>query len=142
MDRCSCRASHRSSSRTRTSWRPSLAPSTEILAELRGVTAGYRGSTILHDLGVTIRQGGITGIIGPNGAGKSTMLKVLLGYLTPQTGDVVLSGDVITRLAPEKRVAAGIAYIAQTRSFFANQTIDENLLLGAYLVRDRHVIEQ
>ena len=70
------------------------------------------------------------------------MLKVLLGYLRPTSGDVRFAGESILRLAPEERIRAGIAYIAQSKSYFAMQTIDENLLTGAYLVRDRHVIAE
>jgi len=112
------------------------------LAELDGVTAGYGGSAILQDLSIAVRPKGITGIIGPNGAGKSTMLKALLGYLRPAAGDVRFDGRSILTFAPEKRIAFGIAYVAQSKSYFATQTIEENQLIGAYLVRDRHVIAQ
>lgn len=112
------------------------------LAELDRVTAGYGGSAILQELSLAVRPGGITGVIGPNGAGKSTMLKTLLGYLRPTTGDVRFAGQSIVGLAPEQRIGAGIAYVAQSKSYFATQTIDENLLIGAYLVRDRHVIAE
>lgn len=120
-----------------------MAPTTEqSLASLQGVTAGYGGSAILKDLSLSVRRGGITGIIGPNGAGKSTMLKVLLGYLRPTTGRVMFDGADITPLPPEERIRAGIAYIAQSKSYFAQQTIEENLLIGAHLVRDKAVIAQ
>lgn len=121
-----------------------MAPTTESrpLVELDNVTAGYGGSAILQELSVAVRPKGITGIIGPNGAGKSTMLKTLLGYLKPTNGDVRLDGRSILALAPEQRIAAGIAYVAQSKSYFATQTIEENLLIGAYLVRDRHIIAE
>ncbi len=121
-----------------------MAPTTEpsSLAELRNVTAGYRGSAILQGLSLRANAGGITGIIGPNGAGKSTLLKVLLGYLRPMSGSVWFDGSDILALPPEERISAGIAYIAQTKSYFASQTIDENLLIGAYLVRDRQLIAE
>lgn len=107
-----------------------------------GITAGYGGSAILQDLGIEVRRGSITGVIGPNGAGKSTLLKVLVGYLRPMHGNVVLQGEDVTRLEPELRVRKGIAYIAQARSFFPSQTVAENLRLGAYLVRDATVRAQ
>lgn len=103
------------------------------------ITAGYGGSAVLQDVHLTVRRGGITGIIGPNGCGKSTLLKVLVGYLRPDEGRVVFDGSDITRLAPEDRIGRGIAYIAQSRSTFASQTVEENLRLGAYLVRDANL---
>jgi ABC-type branched-subunit amino acid transport system ATPase component len=109
--------------------------STDILAA-GAITAGYGGSAVLQDVQIAVRRGGITGIIGPNGSGKSTLLKVLVGYLRPAHGQVWLDGADITRLAPEDRIGHGIAYIAQSRSTFASQTVEENLRLGAYLVRD------
>lgn len=112
------------------------------LAEIDRVTAGYGGSAILQELSLVVRSKGITGIIGPNGAGKSTVLKTLLGYLRPTSGDVRFDGSSIVRLAPEERIRNGIAYVSQSKSYFAAQTIEENLLIGAYLVRDRDVIAE
>jgi ABC-type branched-subunit amino acid transport system ATPase component len=106
------------------------------ILEARNVTAGYGGSAILQDLTISVRPGTITGVIGPNGAGKSTMLKVLVGYLRATEGEVLLDRVAITSLPPEDRIARGIAYIAQTRSHFPSQTVEENLRLGAYLVTD------
>jgi branched-chain amino acid transport system ATP-binding protein len=121
-----------------------LAQTTEAhpLVELDCVTAGYGGSAILQELSIAVRPNGITGIIGPNGAGKSTMLKTLLGYLKPTAGDVRLDGRSILALPPEQRIASGIAYVAQSKSYFGAQTIEENLLIGAYLVRDRNIITE
>ena len=108
----------------------------------RGITAGYGGSAILQELGLEVAAGSITGVIGPNGAGKSTLLKVLVGYLRPAQGTIVFRGEDITRIESEQRVRRGIAYIAQARSYFASQTVAENLRLGAYLVRDATVRAQ
>lgn len=114
-------------------------PDTRDALLAQGITAGYGGSAVLQALHLTVRRGGITGIIGPNGCGKSTLLKVLVGYLRPTHGRVLFEGEDITRIAPEERIRRGMAYIAQTRSYFASQTVDENLRLGAYLVRDPKV---
>jgi branched-chain amino acid transport system ATP-binding protein len=111
------------------------------LAQLEAValTAGYGGSTILNGVSLTVAPGRITGVIGPNGAGKSTLLKAIMGYIVPRAGAVRLDGDNITRLPTHERIRRGIAYIAQTRSHFPSQTVQENLRIGAYLVRDRAV---
>ncbi|HZT24089.1 MAG TPA: ABC transporter ATP-binding protein [Pseudolabrys sp.] len=112
-----------------------MAPDSAIL-DVQGVTAGYGGSAVLQDLGLSVRSGTMTGVIGPNGAGKSTLLKVIVGYLRPSQGEILLDGVAVTGLPPEQRIAKGIAYIAQTRSHFPSQTVQENLRLGAYLVKD------
>jgi branched-chain amino acid transport system ATP-binding protein len=111
------------------------------LAQLEAaeLTAGYGGSTILNGVSLTVAPGRITGVIGPNGAGKSTLLKAIMGYIVPRGGTVHLDGDDITRLPTHERIRRGIAYIAQTRSHFASQTVQENLRMGAYLVRNRNV---
>jgi ABC-type branched-subunit amino acid transport system ATPase component len=116
-----------------------LATDADDVLVAEAITAGYGGSAVLQAARIAVRRGSITGIIGPNGCGKSTLLKVLVGYLRPTTGRVLLDGADITRVAPEDRVRRGMAYIAQTRSYFAAQTVEENLRLGAYLVRDAHI---
>jgi branched-chain amino acid transport system ATP-binding protein len=110
------------------------------LAQLEAaeLTAGYGGSTILNGVSLTVAPGRITGVIGPNGAGKSTLLKAIMGYIVPHGGKVRLDGDDITRLPTHERIRRGIAYIAQTRSHFPSQTVQENLRMGAYLVRNRN----
>jgi branched-chain amino acid transport system ATP-binding protein len=111
------------------------------LAQLEAaeLTAGYGGSTILNGVSLTVAPGHITGVIGPNGAGKSTLLKAIMGYIVPHGGTVRLDADDITRLPTHERIRRGIAYIAQTRSHFPSQTVQENLRMGAYLVRNRNM---
>lgn len=104
--------------------------------EANELTAGYGGSTILNAVHLSVAPGSITGIIGPNGAGKSTLLKVIMGYIEPRAGTVRLDGADITRLPTHQRIRQGIGYIAQTRSHFPSQTVQENLRMGAYLIRD------
>lgn len=110
------------------------------ILECHALVAGYGGSTVLNGTSLSVKPGSITGIVGPNGAGKSTLLKTILGYLKPIEGSIVYKGEDITALRPEQRIAAGIAYVAQSRSGFQSMTIRENLRLGAYLLRDKELI--
>ena len=110
--------------------------------EAAELTAGYGGSTILNGVSLGAAPGRITGVIGPNGAGKSTLLKAIMGYIAPRNGSVRLDGDDITRLPTHERIRRGIAYIAQTRSHFPSQTVQENLRMGAYLIRSRSLRAQ
>ncbi|MEO1470970.1 MAG: ABC transporter ATP-binding protein [Pseudomonadota bacterium] len=100
------------------------------------MTGGYGGADILRGVSVAVEAGEIAAIVGPNGAGKSTAMKALLGLLPLREGRVTLGGDDITRLAPEARVARGIAMVPQTRNVFPSLSVAENLEMGAYLRED------
>lgn len=82
-----------------------------------------------------VAKGEVVAIIGANGAGKSTFLRALAGLNPPTSGTVLLDGRDITRLAPHRRVSAGIALVPEGRRLFASLTVEENLLTGAYRKR-------
>ena len=110
----------------------------EATLEAREINVGYReGIDILQGLSLTVVPGAITSIIGPNGAGKSTLLKCLFGLLEVRQGDVLYDGQSIAGWPPDRRKAAGIAYLPQHHSTFPHLTVEENLKLGAYVVHDR-----
>lgn len=106
------------------------------LLSTRKLAVGYReGIDILRDLSVDVPSTGITAVIGPNGAGKSTLLKTLFGLLEPRRGTVVFDGVDLTADSSDKRKAAGLAYLPQHHSTFPHLTIEENLRLGAWVLR-------
>lgn len=108
------------------------APGTKPLLEVHGVHAGYGDTEILHDVDLTVAEGELTTIIGPNGAGKSTLLKSIMGYLIPTRGNVLCSGDDVTRLRPHERVEKGMAFVPQLANVFPSLTTEENLVMGGY----------
>jgi ABC-type branched-subunit amino acid transport system ATPase component len=111
-------------------------PKQENLLEVEGVAVGYQsGVDILQDIELSAAAGAITAIIGPNGAGKSTLLKCLFGLLPPRAGAIRLSGELISTWPPERRKAAGMAYLPQHHSTFPQLTVEENLKLGGWLLR-------
>jgi branched-chain amino acid transport system ATP-binding protein len=112
------------------------------LLELEGITAGYGGGDILHDLDLVVQEGGLTCIVGPNGAGKSTVLRVVSGLLRPNRGTVRFRGDSLVGLSPRTILGRGIVQIPQERSLFPTMTVWENVRLGAYSVRDRKLVDQ
>jgi branched-chain amino acid transport system ATP-binding protein len=112
------------------------------LLELKGVTAGYGGGDILHDLDLTVQEKGLTCIVGPNGAGKSTVLRVVSGLLRPNRGTVRFRGDSLVGSSPRSILARGIVQIPQERSLFPTMTVWENVRLGAYSVRDRSLVDR
>lgn len=100
------------------------------------MTGGYGGADILNDCTVGVDKGQIAVIVGPNGAGKSTAMKAMLGMLALRRGRVMLDGVDISGLAPQARVARGIAFVPQTANVFVSMTVQENLEMGAYLRHD------
>jgi len=112
------------------------------LLELEGVTAGYGGGDILHELDLRVEQGAITCIVGPNGAGKSTVLRVVSGLLRPRLGRIRFQGASIVGLSPRAILRRGIVQVPQERSLFSTMTVWENVRIGAYTVSDRALVER
>lgn len=108
------------------------------LLEARGLVAGFGSHTVLHGVDLIVNEGEFAGIFGLNGAGKSVTLKVLGGLVDAWEGTITLRGDDITRTSAEERVELGIGHVPQGRNVFANLTVEENLRLGAYVLRRRN----
>ena len=106
------------------------------LLEVDQVAAGYvEGIDILAGIGLRVEAGSVTGIIGPNGAGKSTLLKTIFGFLHPREGHIVHDGREIQRAAPHEIKRLGVSYVPQGANVFPQLTVQENLLLGAWVER-------
>ncbi|CAN5198525.1 ABC transporter ATP-binding protein [soil metagenome] len=111
---------------------PAAAAATPVI-EVRNVTAGYvPGVNILNSCSLVANQGELIGIIGPNGAGKSTLLKAIFGLVKVREGEVLLNGDNITGLKPNKLVGQGVGFVPQTNNVFPTLTIKENLEMGLF----------
>lgn len=97
--------------------------------------AGYGEMEILHDIDLRIGDGQSLCLIGPNGAGKSTILHSIFGFTNIFSGNISIDGKEITSFSPSKKLKdSGIAYILQDNSVFADMTVEENLLMGGYLL--------
>jgi branched-chain amino acid transport system ATP-binding protein len=105
------------------------------MLELTEVRAGYESEEILHGLSLSVPPATIAAVVGVNGAGKSTTLKVISGLLRPRSGAVTVDGRKLTGGSADEAVRAGVAHVPEGRQVFANMTVRENLLLGAYAVR-------
>lgn len=99
--------------------------------ETRGLTKSYGSVTALNSLDITV-SGGITGLVGANGAGKSTLLRALAGLHRPSAGRVQFEGHDITGMCAEKIVRNGLSLVPEGRQVFAELSVRDNLLLGAY----------
>ena len=105
--------------------------------EAKGIRAGFGAATVLHGVDVSVGSGEVVAILGLNGAGKSVTLKVLAGLLPARAGTVHLDGDDITGISPEQRVSRGMGHVLQGRHVFGELSVEQNLRLGAYLLRRR-----
>jgi len=90
----------------------------------------YGGSHTLRGISLEVRKGECTTLLGRNGVGKTTLLRCLMGVLPVASGKVEFDGHDITRLAPHRRAALGIAYVPQGREIFARLTVEENIRMG------------
>jgi branched-chain amino acid transport system ATP-binding protein len=109
----------------------------DAVLELRGIVAGYGQGDILRGLDLDVPAGQITCLIGPNGSGKSTLLRVISGLLAPRAGQVRLSGKNVTGASPRAMLNRGVAHVPQERSLFPAMSVWENVLMGAYISKDR-----
>jgi branched-chain amino acid transport system ATP-binding protein len=115
----------------------------ETVLELHDVEAGYgRAALVLRGLSVTVRAGEVVCLVGPNGAGKSTVLKVASGLLAPRSGSVLLGGQDVTGASPQDLLGKGMAHVLQGHSVFREMTVEENVRLGGYTVRDTARLKQ
>ncbi|HTF60294.1 MAG TPA: ATP-binding cassette domain-containing protein [Actinomycetes bacterium] len=113
------------------------------LLELRGVSAGYGGATVLRGVDLTAERGSITCLIGPNGAGKSTLLKAVSGLLPPRAGTVTLDGTVLSGLPAAEVLTRGVVQVPQQHGLFPSLTVRENVLMGGYILRrDRSLLRR
>ena len=108
-----------------------------MLLELQAVRSGYGKLSVLNGLNLGVRQGEVVAILGPNGAGKSVLLKTMAGLLPVREGKVSFAGNDITALPAAERAHRGLALLPQSELVFPAMTVEENLLMGVYVERDR-----
>jgi branched-chain amino acid transport system ATP-binding protein len=107
------------------------------LLELKNLEASYGFLQILWDVSLNVDEGEFIGLIGPNGAGKTTMMKTIAGLMKPKSGDVLFKGTRMNDVPPHRTTQMGISYISESLNLFVDMSVRENLLMGAYIVRDR-----
>jgi branched-chain amino acid transport system ATP-binding protein len=106
------------------------------LLEVADLHAGYGPLTVLHGIGFSLEDGGITTLLGANGAGKTTTLRAVCGMVRPR-GSITLAGEAIAGRATEDIVRRGVAHVPDGRGTFLDLTTEENLRVGAYTRRDK-----
>ena len=112
------------------------------LLKVTDLVVSYGGIEALKGISFEVDQGQIVTLIGANGAGKSTTLRTISGLVSPRDGRIYFEGRDITDFNTQKIVETGIAMVPEGRRVFPNLTVLENLRIGAYLRKDREVIEE
>ena len=111
------------------------------LLKVTDLKVSYGGIDALRGISFDVEEGEIVTLIGANGAGKSTTLRTICGLVRPSAGRIVYDGRDITSQSTQRIVSEGIALVPEGRRVFDNLTVKENLLIGAYLRKDKESIQ-
>ena len=111
------------------------------MLEVRKMEVSYGEFLALRGISFTVQQGELVTIIGANGAGKSTILRAVMGLVKSSKGEIFFLGEDITLGLPHQRARLGISHVPEGRRIFPDLTVTENLLMGAYVQKDRNMIQ-
>jgi len=112
------------------------------LLEVTDLVVRYGKALALDGVSLAVGPGELVGVLGPNGAGKTTLLKAISRTVPPSSGQISYDGRSLERLPAHAVVGRGICHCPEGRRLFPELSVSKNLMLGAYLRRDRHAIER
>jgi branched-chain amino acid transport system ATP-binding protein len=112
------------------------------LLETKALNAGYGPLQILWNIEFKVDEKSVTALIGANGAGKTTLIKVLTGLLKPYSGQVFFKGVDVTGYPAHRMKQMGVSLVPEGRRLFPNLTVMDNLLMGAYMLRQKDEFEK
>lgn len=107
------------------------------MLEIKDLRVKYGGITALDGISMKVPEGKIITLVGANGAGKSTTLRSITKLVNPVSGSVTYEGKELTHMNTQDIVKLGITLVPEGRHVFADMTVDENLMIGAYLRKDK-----
>jgi branched-chain amino acid transport system ATP-binding protein len=113
------------------------ASSPEPILRLSNINTFYGQAQVHFDLSIDVSRGHIVCLLGGNASGKSTTMKIILGLMRPRSGEVTFDGASTLGLATPQIVRRGIASVPEARRLFADMSVRENILMGAYIRNDR-----
>ncbi|MHC1742416.1 MAG: ABC transporter ATP-binding protein [Syntrophobacteraceae bacterium] len=108
----------------------------EPILELRNIKVRYSGLPVLHGVSLAVHRGETVCVVGANGAGKSTILRAIMGAQRVFEGDILYKGQPVQNLRTELIVRKGMVYVPEERMLFKPLSVEENLLLGAFQLKD------
>ncbi|MBQ9924275.1 MAG: ABC transporter ATP-binding protein [Clostridia bacterium] len=112
------------------------------MLEIKDLFVSYGMMEVLHGISLKVEDKELVSVIGPNGAGKSTLIKTVMGLVKPTSGQILYNGQDITTLPAHTRAGLGIGYVPEGRRVFAKLTVEENLRMGAYELKDKKKIAE
>ncbi|WP_240120420.1 ABC transporter ATP-binding protein [Streptomyces sp. MUM 2J] len=110
--------------------------------EIDGIEVSYGGVRALRGMSLRVDDGEIVALLGNNGAGKTSTLSAVSGLVRPSGGRIAFDGQDITRAAPPDIVGMGLVHVPEGRRIFSTLSVQENLQLGGYLLRDQAEIKR
>ncbi|BBO66246.1 ABC transporter ATP-binding protein [Desulfosarcina alkanivorans] len=114
---------------------------TDPILKVDNILTGYDGVPVIHGISLDINPGELVAIVGANGAGKTSTMRTIAGLMKPTAGSIHFNGEDISRLPAHMVLRRGISYVPEGRRLFSKLTVRENLVLGAYMEKDKHEIE-
>jgi branched-chain amino acid transport system ATP-binding protein len=105
----------------------------EPILRLENVDLGYGSLKVVFGVTLEVRPGELVGLVGGNGSGKSTILRAVSGMIEPFAGRILFDGETVGRVRPHQMAMKGLAHVPMGRQLFPNLSVDENLMLGAFL---------
>ena len=112
------------------------------ILEVQNIKVRYSGLPVLQGVSVSVNPGETVCVVGANGAGKSTLLRAVMGAQRVFEGQIFFSGRQIQRLRTEEIVRLGIVYVPEEKMLFRPLAVEENLMLGAYILKDPRRIQE
>jgi branched-chain amino acid transport system ATP-binding protein len=106
------------------------------MLEVKNLEVRYSGLPVIQDVSLQVREGELVSVVGGNGAGKSTLFKAVMGVLRPTRGTISFRGREVIGLSTPEIVRLGLVCIPEDRKLFRPLSVEENLLLGAYILSD------
>jgi len=112
------------------------------MLELKGIVAGYGGTTVLRGVDLVVPERSVVALLGADGAGKTTLLRVASGLLAPSSGQLLVDDADCTRMSPSRLVARGICHVPEGRGIFPSLTVRDNLTLQSAKGDEKAAIER
>lgn len=112
------------------------------ILEIKDLKVVYGKSVAVHDVNISVPEGGVVTMIGSNGAGKSTTLNAMMGVVKPTEGSITFNGEDVTNLSTSRRVEKGLVLVPEGRHLFPYLSVYKNLQLGATLRTDKAGVQE
>ncbi len=106
------------------------------MLEIEGLSVAIAGAQVLNNVALTAPEGAFAGLIGRNGAGKTTLMRAIMGLLPIKSGSIRIFGQDLTALPAQARAGLGIGYMPEDRRLVPELTVEENILVPAWAMRD------